>query len=167
MATELKDNLNSDNPDFSSLNNYKIAIVVSEWNKDITNLLKNGAIKILAKYGFDEKNIIIKYVPGSFELPLASKYLIDYANVDGVISLGCVIEGKTKHFDYVCLGVTQGIMDININTGIPVAFGVLTTKNKQQAEERAGGKYGNKGEDAALTVLKMLKIKTELMDEKK
>ncbi|MDR2009498.1 MAG: 6,7-dimethyl-8-ribityllumazine synthase [Bacteroidales bacterium] len=144
---------------------YKIGIAVSEWNKEVTFNMAEGAIDTLKKYGYTADDIILKYVPGSFELPLAAKYLIEIAKADAVICLGCVIQGDTKHFDFVCSGVTQGIMDINIQTGIPVAFGVLTTNNQQQALDRSGGKLGNKGDEAAIAVLKMLFLKDELKNK--
>jgi 6,7-dimethyl-8-ribityllumazine synthase len=170
MASELK-NLS----DYSetgiaiknAANQFKIGIAVSEWNQAITANLAEAAIRTLRKYGYAAQDIIIKSVPGSFELPLAAKYLIEIAQVDAVICLGCVIQGETKHFDYVCSGVTQGIMKVNLKTGIPVAFGVLTTDNQQQAIDRAGGKYGNKGDEAAVAALKMLSLKNELSKIKK
>ncbi len=141
---------------------YKIGIAVSEWNQEITFSMAEAAVDTLKKYGFTENDIILKCVPGSFELPLAAKYLIEIAKTDAVICLGCVIQGDTRHFDFVCSGVTQGIMDINIQTGIPVSFGVLTTNNQQQALDRSGGKLGNKGDEAAVAVLKMLYLKEDL-----
>jgi 6,7-dimethyl-8-ribityllumazine synthase len=169
MATELRKSAtqNEQGIPCQKDNRFRIGIVVSEWNDEITNYLRIGAEKTLEKYDFKKEDIIVKYVPGSFELPLGAKYLIDYADVDAVICLGCVIEGKTRHFEFVCQGVTQGIMDLNINSGVPVAFGVLTTKNQTQAKERAGGRLGNKGEEAAMAVLKMLGIKSCLMNENK
>jgi 6,7-dimethyl-8-ribityllumazine synthase len=168
MATELRKTSNTEEVNIpeQSKHKFKIGIAVSEWNDEITSYLKSGAIKTLKKHGFTDDDIIVKYVPGSFELPLGAKYLIDYANVNAVVCLGCVIEGKTRHFEFVCQGVTQGVMDLNIKTGIPVAFGVLTTKNQQQAKERAGGRLGNKGDEAAEAALKMLGFKTNLIDEK-
>jgi 6,7-dimethyl-8-ribityllumazine synthase len=143
----------------------RIGIAVSEWNQDVTSALLQGAVDTLQKYGFAESDYIIKWVPGSFELPLAAQYLINYAEVDAVICLGCVIQGETKHFDFVCLGVTEGIMRLNLDTEAPVSFGLLTTENQQQALDRSGGKHGNKGVEAAVAVLKMLKLKFGLIDE--
>lgn len=165
MATQLK-NLSEYSETGIATNNkdkkYKIGIAVSEWNQEITASLAEGAINTLKKYGFSSEDIILKSIPGSFELPLAAKYLIEISKVNAVICLGCVIQGETKHFDYVCSGVTQGIMEINIKTGIPTAFGILTTNNQQQALDRAGGKHGNKGDEAAVAILKMLNLKEEL-----
>lgn len=136
----------------------KLAIVVAEWNEEITEPLFQGAFDTLIKLGVKKKNIIRKNVPGSFELPLAAQWMAEKKNVDGVICIGCVIQGDTPHFDFICQAVAYGIMKVSLKTNKPVAFGVLTTLNKQQALERAGGKYGNKGEEAALTVVKMLEL---------
>lgn len=143
----------------------RIGIAVSEWNEEVTSALLKGAVETLKKYGFSDEDIIIKPVPGSFELPLAAQYLINYAEADAVICLGCVIQGETRHFDFVCAGVTQGIMRLNMDTEAPVSFGLLTTENQEQALARAGGKHGNKGVEAAVAVLKMLKLKFNLIDE--
>lgn len=134
----------------------KFSIVVAEWNEDITEPLFQGAYDALVKLGVKKQHIIRKNVPGSFELPLAAQWEAVKKDVAAVICLGCVIQGDTPHFDYVCQGVTYGIMKVSLKTNKPVAFGVLTTLNKQQAIDRAGGKLGNKGEEAALTVVKML-----------
>lgn len=159
MSTSYR-NINLNNTEVGK--DVTIAILVSEWNNKITDSLKDAALKTLNDNGIDSNNIIVKYVPGSFELPSAAKFFIDYKNVDAVICLGCVIEGETRHFDYVCQGVTQGVMDLNINTNTPVIFGVLTTKDLAQAQDRAGGKHGNKGEDAAVAALKMINLKNSL-----
>ncbi|PLX07143.1 MAG: 6,7-dimethyl-8-ribityllumazine synthase [Marinilabiliales bacterium] len=145
--------------------NYKIGIAVSEWNQEVTANLAEAAIETLKKYGFAESDIVLKSVTGSFELPLAAQYLVEIAETDAVICLGCVIQGETRHFDYVCSGVTKGIMEVNLDTGVPVAFGVLTTDNQQQALDRSGGKLGNKGVEAAVAALKMLFMKQELLNK--
>ncbi|MFN7329438.1 MAG: 6,7-dimethyl-8-ribityllumazine synthase [Bacteroidota bacterium] len=142
-----------------NLSKTKFAIVVAEWNDDITEPLFQGAYQALLALGAKKSNIIRKNVPGSFELPLAAQWMAERKDTDAVICLGCVIQGDTPHFDYVCQGVTYGIMKVNLKYGKPVAFGVVTTLNKKQALERAGGKLGNEGEEAALTVVKMLEIK--------
>jgi 6,7-dimethyl-8-ribityllumazine synthase len=134
----------------------KIAIVVAEWNEEITGALFEGAFASLIENGVNRKNITRADVPGSFELPLAALWQAEKKQIDAVICLGCVIQGETPHFDYICQAVALGITEVGLKTGKPVAFGVLTTLNKKQAEERAGGKYGNKGEEAALTALQML-----------
>jgi 6,7-dimethyl-8-ribityllumazine synthase len=142
-----------------NLSNKKFAIVVAEWNDNITEPLYEGALQALLDMGAKKKNIVRKSVPGSFELPLAAQWMAERKDISAVICLGCVIQGDTPHFDYVCQGVTYGIMKVMLKTNKPVAFGVLTTLNKKQALERAGGKLGNKGEEAALTVVKMLELK--------
>jgi 6,7-dimethyl-8-ribityllumazine synthase len=142
-----------------NLSNKKFAIVVAEWNEDVTEPLFEGAYHALVKMGVKKSNIVRKNVPGSFELPLAAQWEADKKDIAAVICLGCVIQGDTPHFDYVCQGVAYGIMKVNLKSNKPVAFGVLTTLTKKQAMERAGGKLGNKGEEAALTVVKMLEIK--------
>lgn len=131
-------------------------IVVSEWNGNITNALLEGAVETLKKYGAQDENIQVKYVPGSFELTFAANLLIEADIVDAVIVLGCVVRGDTPHFDYVCMGVTQGIAQLNANYDIPVIYGLITTNNMQQAEERAGGRLGNKGSECAVTAIKMV-----------
>ena len=138
---------------------FKFGIVYSEWNFEITNALKEGALKTLLQNGALEENIIIKEVPGSFELTLGAQYVAEYTNVDAIICLGCVIQGETRHFDFICDAVAKGITDLNIKYNMPVIFGVLTPNNQQQAVDRAGGKHGNKGDEAAITAIKMLGLK--------
>ncbi len=137
----------------------QVGIIVSQWNSEITDALYEGARAALLTSGIKKKHIHVTTVPGSFELPLAAQWLADNKRIDAVIALGCVIKGDTPHFDYICQAVAQGIMTVNLKSGKPVAFGVLTTLNKSQALERAGGKLGNKGEEAAETVLRMLLVK--------
>ncbi len=134
------------------------AIVVAEWNEEITEPLYQGAFDALLKLGVKKKNIIRKNVPGSFELPLAAQWMAEKKEIDAIICLGCIIQGETAHFDYICQAVAYGVMKVNLKSNKPVAFGVLTTLNQKQAMDRAGGKYGNKGEEAAVTVVKMLEI---------
>jgi len=133
----------------------KIAIVMAEWNEEITEALYEGAREALLAQGVKKQHIIRKNVPGTFELTLGSLWMAEQKNIDAVICLGCVIQGDTPHFDYICQAVSYGITEVSIKTKKPVIFGVLTTLTKQQALERAGGKLGNKGEEAALTALKM------------
>ena len=139
-----------------NLKNRKFGIVVAEWNEEITGPLFDGAYSALLQLGAKKENIFRTNVPGSFELPLGAQRMADKKNIDAVICLGCVIQGDTPHFDYICQAVAYGIMKVSLKSNKPVAFGVLTTLNKKQALERAGGKLGNKGEEAALTVVKML-----------
>jgi 6,7-dimethyl-8-ribityllumazine synthase len=143
----------------------KIGIVVAEWNKTITTALLDGCLRVLADHKIPTKSIIVKWVPGSFELPLAAKWLFDSSGVDAVICLGCVIKGETPHNHYISEAVSNGITQLSLAYSRPVIFGVLTPNNEQQALERAGGKKGNKGEDAAYAVLQMLKLKQELKSE--
>ena len=140
-------------------NEMKFGLVVAEWNPEVTFALAEGAIETLKKHGALEENILVRYVPGSFELPLGAQYLAEYTDVDAVIVLGCVIQGETRHFDYICEGVTQGIKDLNLKYNKPFIFGVLTTNDQQQALDRAGGKHGNKGDEAAFTAIKMVHLK--------
>jgi 6,7-dimethyl-8-ribityllumazine synthase len=136
----------------------RFAIVVANWNEAITGALFEGAYAALIAHGVKKSNIIRTNVPGSFELTLGSLWMAEKKNIDAVICLGCVIQGDTPHFDYICQAVANGITEVNIKTKKPVIFGVLTTLNQQQAIDRAGGKLGNKGEEAALTALEMLAI---------
>ncbi len=141
---------------------FKFGIVVSEWNPQITESLLSGAVRTLKSAGCPDHNIQIKYVPGTFELPLGAQFFAEYSDVDAVIALGCVIQGETRHFDFVCQGVTQGITQLMLTWNMPIAFGVLTTEDMQQALDRAGGKYGNKGDEAAAAALKMVYMQAEM-----
>ncbi|MCW0484150.1 6,7-dimethyl-8-ribityllumazine synthase [Gaoshiqia sediminis] len=143
-------------------NGMKFGIVVAEWNYEITGALAQGAVDTLTKHGVDEEDIIVKHVPGTFELPLGGQYLAEYSQVDAIILIGCVIQGETRHFDFICAGVTQGATDLNLKYNKPFIFGVLTTDNEQQAMDRAGGKLGNKGDEAAVTAIKMVALQKEL-----
>jgi 6,7-dimethyl-8-ribityllumazine synthase len=136
----------------------RIGIVVSEWNNEITEKLFNGALERLLAEGVKKEHIFRFDVPGSYELSLGSQWLAQRADINAVISLGCVIQGETPHFDFICQAVAKGITDVNLKYNKPVIFGVLTTLNQLQAQERAGGKHGNKGDEAAITALKMLAI---------
>ena len=145
--------------DFNSVPNgagKKIGIVVAEWNKNITEKLLEGACNTLEKHGVLAQDIFVKRVPGSFELTFGAKRITETKDLDAVIVLGCVVRGDTPHFDYVCSGVTHGITELNLMYDIPFIFGLLTTDTMQQSEDRAGGKYGNKGDEAAVTALKMI-----------
>ncbi len=160
MATELK-NLSSYDPTSTpSGEGMRIAIVVSDWNSMVTNSLLRGACETLVKFGVKENDLIIEHVPGSFELTYGAKLMIEHADVDCVIVLGCVIQGETPHFTYVCEGVTQGITQLNLMHDVPVIFGLLTTNTLDQAMARAGGRHGNKGDEAAITALKMMSLQS-------
>ena len=158
MASNLKNLGAHSNKNMGSIKSKKIGIVVSEWNDQITDSLLLAAHEVLSSHGAKSKNIIIKYVPGSFELPLAAQFLASQKDIDAVICLGCVIQGETRHFDFICDAVANGITSVGLKFNKPVIFGVLTTNNIQQALDRAGGKHGNKGEEAAFTAVKMLSL---------
>jgi 6,7-dimethyl-8-ribityllumazine synthase len=162
MASNLK-NLSDYNKDNFHVNeDAVIGIVVSEWNDEITNALAEGAIATLLENGIKEENIIVKYVPGTYELALGAKYLFNYTFAEAVLCLGCVIQGETRHFDFICQASADAIARLNLETEMPVIFGVLTTDNQEQARDRSGGKHGNKGTEAAATALKMLSLEHEL-----
>lgn len=136
----------------------KFGIVVSEWNEKITEALYEGAYQTLIENGAKEKNIFRIQVPGSFELSLGAQKLAQKAKIDAVICLGCIIQGETKHFDFIAHAVAQGITNVGLKYDKPIIFGVLTPDTMQQAEDRAGGKHGNKGIEAAMTAIKMLNL---------
>lgn len=142
-----------------SASDMRFGVVVSEWNPDVTEGLLNGVLQTLQKQGANPDQIVVQYVPGSFELVYGAKCLADHAHVDAVIALGSVVRGDTPHFDYVCQGVTQGISYLNATQPVPVIFGVLTTDTMEQATDRAGGRYGNKGDEAAVTAIKMIALR--------
>jgi len=162
MATEGN---NLSEYDFNSVPNgsaMTLGIVVSEWNDKITLGLLEGAKNTLLKHGVLESNIHIHFVPGAFELPLGAQFVLENSAVEAVICLGCVIQGETKHFDFVCEGVTQGIKDVGLKYNAPVIFSVLTDNNEQQSIDRSGGRLGNKGDEAAITAIKMVNLKNTL-----
>ncbi|CAM1363133.1 6,7-dimethyl-8-ribityllumazine synthase [Tenacibaculum sediminilitoris] len=140
---------------------FRFGIVVSEWNPEITQNLHKGAIETLIDCGATEENIISWDVPGSFELVYGCKKIIETQKLDAIIAIGNVIQGETKHFDFVCEGVTQGIVDLNIKYDVPVIFCVLTDNTKQQSINRSGGKLGNKGIECAVAAVKMAAIKNQ------
>lgn len=159
MATSLK-NLSSYDPEMvPDASGMKFGIVVSEWNEEVTAALAEGAIHTLKKHGCQDKNIFVLTVPGSFELTFGSRIIAEKHALDAVIALGCVIQGETRHFDFICQGVSHGITELNLDYDIPFIFGILTTDNQQQALDRAGGKHGNKGDEAAVTAIKMASLK--------
>ena len=157
--TEKKKNLSEFTPfEFSSAHKMKIGIVVSEWNDHITDSLFKGAKEALIQHGVLEENILVNYVPGSFELPLGAQWMLKEVFVDAVICIGCVIQGETRHFDFISQAVADGIMNVGLKFSKPVIFSVLTCNTMEQAEERAGGKHGNKGVEGAVSCLKMLAL---------
>jgi 6,7-dimethyl-8-ribityllumazine synthase len=161
MAT-INKNLSEYNKDtVPNTNGFRFGIVVSEWNENITAGLYKGAIEGLLDNGVPQENIISWDVPGSYELVYGSKRMIQSQNVDAVIAIGSVIQGETKHFDFVCEAVAQGIKDLNVLTDVPVVFCVLTDNTMQQAIDRSGGIHGNKGTEAAIVAIKMANLKRQ------
>ena len=140
----------------------RVGIVVSEWNEKITGALLDGACKTLVKHGVREESINIKTVPGSFELVYGAARFVSSGLVDVVIAIGCVIRGDTPHFDYICQGTTQGLAELNRQAEVPVIYGLLTCNTMQQALDRCGGALGNKGDECAITALKMIQFRQEL-----
>ena len=140
----------------------RIGIVVSEWNDAITAALFDGAVNTLVKNGVSKNDIIITTVPGSFELTLGAQFLCEDKTIDAVITIGCVIQGETRHFDFICDAVAHGVTNVSLKYNKPVIFGVLTPNTMQQAQDRAGGKHGNKGDEAAVTALKMIALQKGL-----
>ncbi|MEJ1223358.1 6,7-dimethyl-8-ribityllumazine synthase [Sediminicola sp. 1XM1-17] len=155
MATANKNLSEYDKATIPNAKNFRFGIVVSEWNSEITEGLFNGAVEALLDCGASEANIVRWNVPGSYELVFGSKKMIATQNVDAVIAIGSVIQGETKHFDFVCSATAQGIKDLNVITDTPVIFCVLTDNNLQQAIDRSGGIHGNKGSEAAIAAIKM------------
>ncbi len=142
--------------DLTDISEKRFALVVSEWNEEVTEKLYQGAYQTLLKHGAKQENIIRKNVPGSYELSLGAQYMAQQEQIDAVICLGCVIQGETRHFEFICQAVAQGITQVALKYNKPVIFGVLTPDNQKQALERAGGKHGNKGDEAAVSAIKML-----------
>ncbi len=138
------------------------AIVVARWNGEITESLLDGALRAFTRQGVDQDRIQVVRVPGAFELPLAAKKLAESGGVDAVVALGCVIRGGTPHFEYVCSECARGIGQAGLDTGVPIAFGVLTTDDLRQARDRSGANEENKGEEAALTALEMVSLFQQL-----
>lgn len=161
MATALKNLSEYSKDNVPNGADFKVGIVVSEWNDSITLNLLEGAKKALLDNGVIEENILIRFVPGAFELPLGAQFLLDNTDVDGVIAIGVVIQGETRHFDFVCQGATQGIMQVNLEYNSPVSFCLLTDNTIQQSIDRSGGKHGNKGTECAIACLKMIGFKKE------
>ncbi len=140
---------------------FRFGIVVSEWNSEITEALFKGAFSVLKDCGVDDQKIFRLNVPGSFELTNGAKCMVENEKVDAVICLGCVIKGETRHFDFICNAVAQGLTLLNVRFSIPFIFGVITADSMEQAKERAGGKHGNKGVEAAVTAIKMAALKNQ------
>jgi 6,7-dimethyl-8-ribityllumazine synthase len=156
MATSLKSLSQYSDKNLVDISSKKFGIVVSEWNDQVTESLFSGAVDTLLLHGAKKENIFRKNVPGSFELTLGAQWLAELEEIDAVICLGCVIQGETRHFDFICDAVAHGITHVGMKFNKPVIFGVLTPDTLQQALDRAGGKHGNKGDEAAITAIKML-----------
>lgn len=152
--------------DFDHLPNIKglkIGIAVAQWNRNITFEMRDAAIELLKEKGIERESIIVKEVPGSFELPLAAQMMLESdTDMDAVICIGCVIQGETRHFDFISQAVATGIMKVGLDYNTPVIFGVLTTNTMEQAIDRSGGKHGNKGVEAAASCIKMLALERNL-----
>ena len=156
MASALKNLSDYSEKNITDISTKKFAIVLAEWNSEVTEALYTGALDTLFKNGAKKENIYRKTVPGSFELTLGAQWMAQEKEIDAVICLGCIIQGETRHFDFICQAVATGITEVNIKYNKPVIFGVLTTNSQEQAMDRAGGKHGNKGDEAAITAIKML-----------
>lgn len=155
MATENKNLSTYDKTTIPNAKNLRFGIVVSEWNESITEGLYSGAHEALVDCGTLPENIVRWNVPGSFELTYGCKKILNTEKVDAVIAIGSVIRGETSHFDFVCSAAAQGIKDLNVTCDVPVIFCVLTDNTLQQAQDRSGGKHGNKGTEAAIAAIKM------------
>ena len=159
MTTDLSKYDANTLPNADVLKRQRYAIIVADWNSEITFALAQGAIDTFRKHGVEEENILVQHVPGTVELTYAAARMIEeYADMDAVVVIGCVIQGDTPHFDYVCQSVTQGVTILNAQGNVPVIFSVLTTLDKQQALDRAGGRLGNKGVEGAYTAIRMANL---------
>lgn len=167
MASSLKNLSEYTNENLPDGSSFKIGIVVSEWNEQITSKLYEGCFETLRKHEVTEENITKILVPGAFELTVAAKMLLKKESYDAIICLGCVIKGETSHNEYINQSVAQGLTTLGLASGVPCIFGLLTPNDQEQAEDRAGGKHGNKGVEAAVTALRMAATKKDLQKESK
>ncbi|MEN9959084.1 MAG: hypothetical protein RLZZ474_1328 [Bacteroidota bacterium] len=158
MSSALKNLSEFSTANLPDVSQKRFAIVVAEWNTEVTGALYTGAYDTLLKHGVQESHIMSVQVPGSFELSLGAQKMAEKSEIDAVICLGCVIQGETRHFDFICQAVADGITNVSLKYNKPVIFGVLTPNTQAQAMDRAGGKHGNKGDEAAITAIKMLAI---------
>lgn len=166
-STIKKAGSNLGNESISDIHSVKIGIVQAQWNEIITNKLLVGAKETLLKKGVQPDHLLIHQVPGAFELPLGAKFLLNHIKLDAVICLGCVIKGQTDHDKYINNAVANGITQLGLLSNVPIIYGVLTPNNEDQAMDRAGGREGNKGIEAAQTALSMILLKRNLHTEKK
>lgn len=167
MASALKNLSSYDEKSLSSAENLSFGIVVADWHEEITHALYQGCYDTLIKHGAKEENIHTAQVPGTFELPVGAKILAGQQTLHAVICIGCVIKGETSHNEYINNSVAMGLTTLSIASGKPFIFGVLTPNDEQQAKDRAGGKYGNKGIEAAVTAIRMAQLKDALKEGKK
>ena len=158
MTTDLSQYDVNQMPSADVLGRQRYAIVVADWNSEITYAMAQGAIDTFSKHGVDEENIDVLHVPGTVELTYGAARVMKEERVDAVVVIGCVIQGETPHFDYVCQSVTQGVAMLNAQGKVPVIFSVLTVLDKQQALDRCGGKLGNKGVEGAYTAIRMANL---------
>lgn len=156
MATKFHNLSEYDLNSVPSAQGMRFGIVVSEWNNNITGALLQGAFDTLTKHGASEEDITVMTVPGSFELVFGASQMVKSGKMDAVIAIGCVVRGDTPHFDYICEGTTQGLASLNERFDVPVIYGLLTCNNMEQAQDRAGGTLGNKGDECAITAIKMV-----------
>lgn len=161
MATTLQNLSEYNAATFPDIAGKRFGLVVAEWNKNITDALRQGAFDTLIKHGALPEHVRCSRVPGSFELTLGAQFMARSTDIDAVICLGAVIKGETKHDEYICNAVAQGITSVSLKYNKPVIFGVVTTNTLEQALDRAGGKHGNKGVEAAITAIQMLGLQTE------
>lgn len=162
MASTIKNLSDYSNKNLINIADKKFAVIVSEWNEQVTESLYNGVVETLKEHGAKEENILSEAVPGSYELCLGAQWMARLPEIDAVICLGCVIQGETRHFDFICDAVAQGLTRVSLDYNKPVIFGVLTPNTLQQALDRAGGKHGNKGDEAAITAIKMLGLQKKI-----
>ena len=167
MASALKNLSTYNENDLPSAEKMTFGVIVADWNEKITHKLYEGCFDTLIKHGAKEENIHTVQVPGTFELPTGARMLSQNKDIDGFICIGCVIKGETSHNEYINLSVAQGLTNLGVMSGKPFIFGVLTPNDEQQAIDRAGGKYGNKGVEAAVTAIRMVALKKSLSDGKK
>ncbi len=144
---------------------YRIGVIAAEWNPEVTDAMLAGAVETLRSNGVKEENIVVRRVPGTFELTSAADMMLRYANVNAVVCIGCVIQGETRHFEFICQAVSQGLTNVALKHERPVIFSVLTTNTMEQALERAGGRHGNKGVEGAVAALKMLAYSESIKPE--
>lgn len=156
MATKFHNLSEYDLNSVPSAQGMRFGIVVSEWNNNITGALLQGAYDTLTKHGAREEDITVMTVPGSFELVFGASQMVKSGKMDAVIAIGCVVRGDTPHFDYICEGTTQGLASLNERFDVPAIYGLLTCNNMEQAQDRAGGTLGNKGDECAVTAIKMV-----------